>query len=40
MKNSRFSANPDGLFKQNIVFMSGLVTAPIIVAATSAENAA
>lgn len=39
MRKSRFSANPDGLFKQNIVFMSGLVTAPIIVAATSAENA-
>ncbi len=33
----RFSL--DGLFRQNIVLMSGLVTAPIIVAATSFENA-
>ncbi len=30
----------DGLFRQNIVFTSGLVTAPIIVAATTAERAA
>lgn len=29
----------DGLFRQNIVFMSGLTTAPIIVAATTAERA-
>ena len=29
----------DGLFRQNIVLMSGLVTAPIIVAATTAERA-
>lgn len=33
----RFSL--DGLFRQNIVLMSGLVTAPIIVAATSFERA-
>ncbi|MBQ8170368.1 MAG: NADH:ubiquinone oxidoreductase subunit RnfE [Oscillospiraceae bacterium] len=30
----------DGLFRQNIVLTSGLVTAPIIVAATTAERAA
>lgn len=30
----------DGLFRQNIVLMSGLVTAPIIVAATTFERAA
>ena len=30
----------DGLFRQNIVLMSGLVTAPVIVAATTAERAA
>ena len=29
----------DGLFRQNIVLMSGLVTAPIIVAATTFERA-
>lgn len=29
----------DGLFRQNIVLMSGLVTAPVIVAATSCERA-
>ncbi len=29
----------DGLFRQNIVLMSGLVTAPVIVAATTAERA-
>lgn len=29
----------DGLFRQNIVLMSGLVTAPIIVAATTAQRA-
>ncbi len=38
-KNKKFSVNADGLFKQNIVLMSGLVTAPIIVAATNAERA-
>lgn len=38
-KKSRKSVSLDGLFKQNIVLMSGLVTAPIIVAATSAERA-
>ncbi len=31
--------NLDGLFRQNIVLMSGLVTAPVIVAATTAERA-
>ena len=35
----KFSVNADGLIRQNIVLMSGLVTAPIIVAATSAERA-
>lgn len=39
MKRNRKSVSTDGLFKQNIVLMSGLVTAPIIVAATSAERA-
>lgn len=39
MSKSKFNASPDGLFRQNIVLMSGLVTAPIIVAATSAERA-
>lgn len=38
-KNKKFSVNADGIFKQNIVLMSGLVTAPIIVAATTAERA-
>lgn len=38
MKN-KFSVSFDGLFRQNIVLMSGLVTAPIIVAATSGERA-
>lgn len=37
--NKKFSVNADGLVRQNIVLMSGLVTAPIIVAATSAERA-
>lgn len=37
--SNKFSVKPDGLFRQNIVLMSGLVTAPIIVAATSAERA-
>lgn len=39
MSKNRFSVNLDGLFRQNIVLMSGLVTAPIIVAATSGERA-
>lgn len=38
-KSKKFSVNADGIFKQNIVLMSGLVTAPIIVAATTAERA-
>lgn len=38
MKRSKVSVKPDGLFKQNIVLMSGLLTAPIIVAATTAKN--
>ncbi|MGN0678537.1 MAG: Rnf-Nqr domain containing protein [Oscillospiraceae bacterium] len=39
MRRTLKTVSPDGLFKQNIVLMSGLVTAPIIVAATSAERA-
>lgn len=39
-ENTRSPISPDGLFKQNIVLMSGLVTAPIIVAATTFERAA
>lgn len=39
MKKSKLSVKPDGLFRQNIVLMSGLLTAPIIVAATTAQNA-
>lgn len=39
MTKSRSNVNSDGLFRQNIVLMSGLVTAPIIVAATSAVRA-
>lgn len=39
MEKSKFNVNSDGLFGQNIVLMSGLVTAPIIVAATSAQRA-
>lgn len=39
MKRNKTPVSTDGLFKQNIVLMSGLVTAPIIVAATSAERA-
>lgn len=35
----RIKVSSDGLFRQNIVLMSGLVTAPIIVAATSALRA-
>ena len=38
MEKSKFNVNSDGLFRQNIVLMSGLVTAPIIVAATSAAR--
>ena len=38
-KSKKFSVNADGIFKQNIVLMSGLVTAPVIVAATTAERA-
>lgn len=37
-KNKKFFVNADGIFKQNIVLMSGLVTAPVIVAATTAER--
>lgn len=37
--NSRSNVNADGLFRQNIALTSGLVTAPIIVAASSAEKA-
>lgn len=37
-KSKKFSVNADGIFKQNIVLMSGLVTAPVIVAATTAER--
>lgn len=40
MTKSKFSVNADGLLRQNIVLMSGLVTAPVIVAATSVERAA
>lgn len=39
MTKSKSNINSDGFFRQNIVLMSGLVTAPIIVAATSAERA-
>ena len=39
MEKSKLMVNSDGLFGQNIVLMSGLVTAPIIVAATSARRA-
>lgn len=39
MSSNKFSVKPDGLFRQNIVLMSGLVTAPIIVAATTVERA-
>lgn len=37
--NKRRRINTDGLFRQNIVLMSGLVTAPIIVAATTMQRA-
>lgn len=39
MATDKPKVNSDGLFRQNIVLMSGLVTAPIIVAATSALRA-
>lgn len=39
MSKNKFSVSLDGLFRQNVVLMSGLVTAPVIVAATSAERA-
>lgn len=39
MNEKKSKINFDGLFRQNIVLMSGLVTAPIIVAATAAERA-
>lgn len=39
MSEKKFKINFDGFFRQNIVLMSGLVTAPIIVAATTAERA-
>lgn len=39
MSKNKFSVSLDGLFRQNIVLTSGLVTAPIIVAATSGERA-
>ncbi len=37
--NNGGKVRPDGLFRQNIALTSGLVTAPIIVAASSAERA-
>lgn len=39
MEKNKFSVNPDGLLRQNIVLMSGLVTAPVIVAATTVQRA-
>lgn len=39
MNNNKTKISSDGLFRQNIVLMSGLVTAPIIVAATTAHRA-
>lgn len=39
MSKNKISVNLDGMFRQNIVLMSGIVTAPIIVAATSGERA-
>ena len=39
MKTTKPAVSFDGIFRQNIVLMSGLVTAPIIVAATTAERA-
>lgn len=40
MSNKTYPICFDGLFRQNIVLTSGLVTAPIIVAATTGERAA
>ena len=39
MENNRKPFNLDGLFRQNIVLMSGLVTAPITVACTTMNRA-
>lgn len=39
MENNSKSFSFDGLFRQNIVLMSGLVTAPIIVASTTMKRA-
>lgn len=38
MSRNKKTISLDGLFRQNIVLMSGLVTAPIIVAATTAQR--
>lgn len=38
-ENKKSHINADGLLRQNIVLMSGLVTAPIIVAATTLQRA-
>lgn len=38
-ENKKSHINADGLLQQNIVLMSGLVTAPIIVAATTMQRA-
>lgn len=38
-ENKKSHINADGLLRQNIVLMSGLVTAPIIVAATTMQRA-
>ena len=38
MAESKKRINTDGLFRQNVVLMSGLVTAPIIVAATTLQR--
>ena len=39
MENNSKPFNLDGLFRQNIVLMSGLVTAPIIAACTTMTRA-
>ena len=39
MENNSKSFSLDGLFRQNIVLMSGLVTAPVIVACTTMKRA-
>lgn len=39
MENNSKSFSLDGLFRQNIVLMSGLVTAPVIVACTTMQRA-